>query len=105
MALRVFFLNTLGDGVKGADYEKWVREVDYPLARSVPAIRDYYVTRIDGPLMGEDEPPCDYLEVVDITDLDEYRAALAGGPEVEEFFRQWSSFVGTSVAVHGEVIE
>ena len=105
MAQRVFFLNTLREGVEHEDYERWVREVDYPLARSLPTIRSYIVTRLDGHLQEEGKPPYDYLEVIDITDLDEYRASLAGGPEIEEFFKQWSSFVGESVAVFGEVIE
>lgn len=105
MAQRVFFLNTLREGVKPEDYEKWVREVDYPLARNLPTIKSYIVTRLDGLLQEQGKPPYDYLEVVDVTDLDDYRASLAGGPEIEEFFRQWSSFVGASVAVVGEVIE
>ena len=105
MPQRVFFLNKLRDSAQADEYERWIREVDYPLARSLPAIESYVVTRLDGLLMEEGAAPYDYLEVVDITDLDEYRAALAGGPEIEEFFKQWSSFVGESVAVFGEVIE
>ncbi len=34
MAQRVFFLNTLHDGVDPAEYEDWIRRVDYPVARS-----------------------------------------------------------------------
>ena len=106
MATRVFFLNTLHDNVEGAAYEKWVREVDYPLARGLPQIRRYDVTRLDGILTGEEPLPCQYLEVVDITDLEDYKAALfSDAPEVKAFFAEWSSFVAHSVAVHGEVIE
>jgi hypothetical protein len=105
MAQRVFFLNKLREGVKPEAYEKWVREVDYPLARSLPAIDSYVVTRLDGLVMEEGGAPYDYLEVVEITSLEEYRAALSGGPEVEEFFEEWSSYVAESVAAYGEVIE
>lgn len=105
MAQRVFFLNKLREGVEPEDYEAWVREVDYPLARSMPTIERYDVTRLDGLLQGDGDPPYDYLEVVEITDLDAYRQSLAGGPEVEEFFKQWESFVGESLAVYGELIE
>jgi hypothetical protein len=105
MAVRVFFLNKLREGVDPAEYERWVREVDYPLARGLPTIRRYDVARLEGMLQGDGDPPCDYLEVVDISDLDEYRASLSGGAEIEAFFEEWSSFVGESVAVHGEVIE
>jgi uncharacterized protein (TIGR02118 family) len=105
MAQRVFFLNRLREGVEPAAYEKWVREVDYPLARSLPAINSYVVTRLDGLVTEEGEAPYDHLEVVEITSIEEYRAALSGGPEVEAFFKEWSSYVGESVAVYGEVIE
>ena len=83
---------------------RWVREVDYPFARRLPAINSYVVTRLDALLMEEGEPPYDYLEVIEITSIDEYRAALSG-PEIEDFFKEWTSYVGESVAVYGEVIE
>src|SRR5258708_6467849 len=106
MAQRAFFLNSLREGVDPRDYERFVREVDYPFARALPTIQSYVVTRIDGLLQGEGEPPCQYLEVVEITDVDAYRASLdPAKPEIGEFFEQWSSFVGDSVMVYGEVIE
>ena len=37
--------------------------------------------------------------------LDEYKAALSGGPEVEKFFEEWSSYVGESVMVHAAIID
>lgn len=104
MAERVFFLNRLREGAAAADYERWVREVDYPFARSLKSIRSYVVTRLQGTLDG-DPPPYGYLEVVEITDLAAYRAELGGGPAMEAFVREWSSFVGESIAVFGEVIE
>ena len=106
MAQRAFFLNKLRDGVDPADYERFVREVDYPFARALPTIRSYVVTRLDGMLEGREKPPYDYLEVVEITEVDAYRASLdPAKPEIKEFFDQWSSFVGESLMVWGEVIE
>jgi hypothetical protein len=104
MAERVFFLNRLRDGVSAADYERWIREVDYPFARSLKTIESYVVTRLTRTLDGN-PPPWGYLEVVEITDVAAYRAELAAGPAMEAFAREWSSFVGESIAVAGEVIE
>jgi hypothetical protein len=106
MAQRVFFLNRLRDGVDPADYERFVREVDYPFARRVPTIRSYVVTRLDG-LFDGGKAPYDYLEVVEITELEAYRRSLdpTARPEVRDFFEQWSSFVADSLVVYGEVIE
>jgi REDY-like protein HapK len=106
MAHRVFFLNRLREGVDPQDYERFVREIDYPFARSLPTIRSYVVTRLDGLFEGG-EAPYDYLEVVEITELEAYRKSLdpSGSPELGRFFEQWSSYVGESLVVHGEVIE
>ncbi len=105
MAQRVFFFNKLRAGVAAPDYERWVREVDYPFARGLPSIESYVVTRLDGHLQGDAPVPYDYVEVVEITNLDDYRQAFAAGEGVKEFFEEWSSYVGESIAVHGEVIE
>jgi hypothetical protein len=89
--------------VTGAQYVQWVREVDYPTARSLKTIKSYVVHRIDGTLEGG-AAPYGYIERVEITDLDAYRAELAGGEGMEEFARQWSAHVAESIAVHGEEI-
>jgi hypothetical protein len=104
MAQRVFFLNRLHEGADPAAYEAWIRRVDYPIARAQDAIMSYAVTRIDGTLSGEGESPYDYLEVIEITDLDEYRA-LGQKPEFEQLLREWSEFVAEAVMIHGEEID
>jgi hypothetical protein len=105
MAQRVFFLNTLKEGVEPAAYEKWVQDVDYPVARRQPAISSYVVTRVEGHVTGGGELPCQYLEVIEVTSIEEYRASLEGNEELEALLREWATYVGESVAVYGEVIE
>ncbi len=100
----VFFLNKLRDGVAPEEYEQWIREVDYPVARALPQIKSYVVAKIDRTLDGKDSP-YPYIERVEVTDLAEYQNALANAEGMEEFFAQWSSYVGESIAVHGEEIE
>jgi hypothetical protein len=98
----VFFLNKLRPSVTGEDYERWVREVDYPTARSLRTIRSYVVARMEATLDG-DASPYDYVERVEITDIDDYRREL-GRPQMAEFSNQWSSRVGESIAVFGDEI-
>jgi len=100
----VFFLNTLHEHVNPQDYEEWVRTVDYPTARGIPSIVEYTVSRAEGLLEGDEPAPYDYIERVVISDLDAYRRDLAA-PELEDFGRQWSSYVKSSIAVVGTVIE
>jgi hypothetical protein len=105
MPERVFFLNTLREETDPDEYEDWIRRVDYPVARRQPAIESYVVTRLDGLLQGDGSPPYQYLEVIEVTSVDEYRAGLTGNEEMESLLREWSTYVESSVAVHGEVIE
>jgi hypothetical protein len=104
MAYRVFFLNRLREGADRAAYEAWIREVDYPVARRQDAILSYEVTRLAGTLDGTSPAPYDYLEVLEVTDLDAYRA-LGQKPEFEQLLAEWSEFVAEAVVVHGEVVE
>ena len=99
----VFFLNRLRPDASGAVYERWVREVDYPTARSLPPIKSYVVAKMAATLDGQ-PAPYDYIERVEITNIDDYRAALAA-PAMEAFAREWSSHIGESIAVFGEEID
>lgn len=100
----VFFLNKLREGVSAEAYEKWVREVDYPTARALKTINSYVVAKTSTTLDGNPSP-YDYIERVEVTDIDAYRQELAGAEGMEEFSRQWSSYVGESIAVFGDEIE
>lgn len=104
MTQRVFFLNRLRDGVDPDEYEAWIRRVDYPVARAQEAIASYTVTRIEGTLDGSGEPPYQYLEVIEVTDLDAYRE-LGSLPEFEQLLREWSEYVVDAVMIHGEVVD
>jgi hypothetical protein len=100
---RVFFLNKLRPGVDPADYEAWIRDTDYPVARASSAIRSYDVTRIEGTLDGTGTPSVQYLEVIEVTDIDEYRA-VGGTPEFVKLLQEWATFVELDEALHGTVI-
>jgi hypothetical protein len=104
MTHRVFFLNKLRPGVEPADYEAWIRGTDYPVARASAAIVSYDVTRIDGTLDGTGTPSVNYLEVIEVTDIEEYRA-VGSTPEFVKLLEEWATFVELDEALHGPVIE
>ena len=105
MTQRVFFLNTLREEVTQSDYEHWVRTVDYPIARRQAEINSYVVTRLDGHLSGDDPLPCQYLEVLEVTDVDDYRAMMGSSAEFKGLMDEFSKYVASTVAVYGEVID
>ncbi len=100
----VFFLNKLHEHVRREDYEEWVRTMDFATAASIPSILEYTVTRIDGLLEGDQTAPYAYIERVLVTDLEQYRRDLAE-PRLSDFGKQWQSYVASSIAVRGTMIE
>ena len=72
----VFFLARLRGGVEPAAYEEWVRSFDYPTARAIPSIISYKTHRIRAPFR-QAGVAYDYIEVVEVTNIDDYRRELS----------------------------
>jgi hypothetical protein len=108
MAERIFFLNKLREGVTREEGDRFLLERDIPMGRSIPAITSYVVTRLERNVFDEGKPDFDYLDVLEVTSVADYHAAitqLEGTPEWEEFVADWQRHIGESVAVHGTVLE
>ena len=93
----VFFLTKLSSEEERDSYEAWVRETDVPTARGLPGVKKYRVVRLEGPVMdGVGTPSYDYIEIIEVSDLETYQGAL-GGVDPE--------FLGEFESVHGCVVE
>ena len=73
-----FLISTLKAGVDPAEYERWVRERDYPFVRSRPNYLKYTVHRIRGPI----DAGWQYLERIEVESLEQHERDLAS-PEGE----------------------
>lgn len=82
-----FVINTLKPGVKPEDYERWLREYDYRVAKTLPSIRSYRTARIVPPIKGAENAGWCYIERIDIRDLEQYQKDL-GSPAGQELIRQ-----------------
>lgn len=98
----VFFLTKLKRRAKPAEYEKWVREYDYPVSRGLKIVMHYDVYRITGGL--KRESPYDYIEVIQVNDIEKYKDGL-NNREMKKLLQQWKKFIGSYVAIHGEAVE
>jgi hypothetical protein len=108
MAERIFFLNKLRDGVSREQGDKFLLERDIPMGRSIPAITSYVVTKLEGQVFDAQGLPYDYLDVVEVTSVADYHAAIAvleKTDEWREFVAEWEAQVGESLAVYGTVLE
>lgn len=66
----------------------------------------YRASRVEGPILGSGATPCQYIDVIDVDDIDRYRALLANpsGP-LGDLIDQVEDWVGDSVGLYGSVIE
>jgi hypothetical protein len=104
---QVVWFSRLQPRVDPADYERWVREVDYPGAQQLPSLVSYRVYPIKGPCLG-DSPALfdsDYVEIAIITsmadylrDLEEHPAAQAIIGEIGQYVQSVGSAWGIPVA-------
>jgi hypothetical protein len=59
----------------GADvqaYEKWAKTTDLPIVRKLPSIASFNVYRSAGLLGGDGQAPYQYVEVLDVTDMQQF---------------------------------
>jgi hypothetical protein len=103
MSTRIFFLSRLAEGADAGEYERWVREIDLPVVRAIPTVIAYDVVRVDGPFR-DGEVPYDYIEVIEVSDLDLYKRQLEEIPDRPAFLAAWRSLVGEVVSVRGTVV-
>ena len=101
----VFWFSNLQPGVKAEDYERWVREVDYVMARQIPSIISYKVYHINGACLGDAPAPYDYVEVVEITDIDTYRHEIRNHPAAEKIVAEIRDYVASMGNAWGIQVE
>jgi hypothetical protein len=82
-----FVLTTLKPGVRPEDYERWVRVYDYRVAKTLPSILSYRAHRIEGPIQGTGSGAWNYIERIEVRDVDQYQKDLAS-PAGQELIRQ-----------------
>jgi len=83
-----YVINTLKPGVEPAAYERWLREYDYRVAKTLPSIISYRTYRIDGPIHNAPAgTEWRYIERIEIRDLALYQKDI-GSPAGQELIRQ-----------------
>ena len=75
---RLFVGLTLKPGVDRDAYERWALDRDAPVVRALEAVEAFTVHRITGALAGE--PPFDYLEIVEVSDMNAFGSEITTEP-------------------------
>ena len=82
-----YVITTLKKGVEPEDYERWLREYDYRVAKTLPSIVSYRTHRIVGPITGAESAGWRYIERIEVRDVEQYQKDLAS-PAGQELIRQ-----------------
>ena len=68
-------------------YERWLREYDYRVAKTLPSIISYRTARIRGAIGGMDGAGWNYIERIEVRDVEQYQKDLASAAG-QELIRQ-----------------
>jgi hypothetical protein len=82
-----YVMTTLKPQVRPEDYERWLVEYDYRVARTLPSIVSYRTHRIEGPITGAEGAGWHYIERIEVRDKEQYAKDLAS-PAGQELIRQ-----------------
>jgi hypothetical protein len=91
MAARIIVLFNLKPGQSAADYEAWAKAKDLPTVNGLGSIAGFEVFRSAGLLMGEGKPPYDYIEIIDVADMDKFGAEVST-PTMEAIAAEFGAF-------------
>lgn len=92
--MRVVVLFSLKPGTDVADYEEWARTRDIPGVRSLPSIDDFQIYRTTGLLGSNATAPYQYVEIIDIADMDGFFKDVSGAPS-QAVAREFRAFLGS----------
>ena len=68
--MRIIVLFNLRPEVSATDYEAWARTTDIPVVNDLPSIEAFSVHKATGVLGSDATPPYEYVEIVDVADMD-----------------------------------
>lgn len=103
MSTRICFMYRLREGVDRAAYERWVREVDVPFATARRTLLRYECVHIDGQIGSDSPSPYDYIELLEVTDVDDDQAGVTG-PDAERIANEWLEFVRDHILAFGDPV-
>jgi REDY-like protein HapK len=89
----LFVQYKLKPGVTHADFETWIKTVDYPNMRGIARVKSFSTYRTDKLLFSDAKPSVDYVEVFDITDMDAFMSQDMPGSVVQMVLGEFMSKV------------
>lgn len=77
MVTRIVALFNLKPGVDPQAYERWARDADLPTVKALDSIAGFTVHKATGLLGSDAKPPYQYIEIIDVADMDRFGQDVA----------------------------
>jgi len=89
---RIVALFNLKPGVTASEYEAWARRVDLPTVNGLKSIDGFTILKSSACLGSEAKPPYQYIEIIDVEDMDGFGREIAT-PTMQKVAGEFRSFV------------
>ncbi len=98
---RIVVLFNLKDGVDRSAYEDWARTTDLPTVRELDSVDGFTVHRSTGLLMADGEPPYEYVEIIDVNDMQRFGEEV-GGDVMQKVAGEFQAFADSPLFILSE---
>ncbi len=75
--MRIVVLFNLREGVDEAAYQAWAKATDIPVVNGLASIASFSVHQVTGVLGSDAKSPYQYIEVIDVADMDQFGQDVA----------------------------
>lgn len=89
--MRIVVLFNLKADADVAAYENWAKTTDIPGVNALPSVQDFQVYRTNGVLGSDAAAPYQYIEIIDIPDMDAF-GADASSDAVQKVAAEFQQF-------------
>lgn len=76
MSTRIVALFNLKPDVSVSDYENWAKTKDIPTVNGLESVDAFDVFRSTGVLGSDAKPPYEYIEIIDVNDMEGFGGAV-----------------------------
>jgi hypothetical protein len=89
---RIIVLLNLKPGKKKSDYETWAKQTDLATVNALGSVEKFTVFAASGLLGSDAKPPYDYIEIIDVADMDAFGRDVATPTmqQVAAEFQDWA---------------
>lgn len=75
--MRIVVLFNLREGADEAAYKAWAKATDIPVVNGLKSIASFSVHQVTGVLGSDTKSPYQYIEVIDVADMDQFGQDVA----------------------------